>query len=790
MRFFSSTLFPASFVVVLVLTTLWKLVSRGDVLVHGHDLTQAYNWEFVTRRALAMGTLPYWNPYILSGMPALADLQTQVFYPPSIALRLLPIHQYFNWSIVVHVVLAGAGTFLLARSLHISRWSALVASTGFMFGGTFSPRIHGGQTVVIAGWAWLPLALAYTLRSVERRTWIPHPVLPIVLACALLTGQTQVTLYLFIAVAAMFIYAGIASARGVSGQASLSQVVAQGVCTLILLIGLSAFQLVPFARLVGESGRSAGLSYDAAARNSIDALHLLTLFAPEAMDAIRPEHSDSVEGSHWERSMFSGAMLALLAPLGVAAHLRARWTAFFVLLGCGAMIIALGRNAPAFSLHYWLFPGLRHASRVLPLFALSLALLGALGLDAILRRLQFGASPRFLRSAWVLIVGQLVVFACLLGALQIDSAKSALEILGFTAWLGCLQAGCLLAALGIASKAVTARVLLGLASGLAILQLGWYASGFIQVGRIPDHRAVLELLGGERVDRLVSNCDGAIPPNDFMELGVAGVNGYNSLFLRDYQDFTYLAMHNAVPTDVKQVSAIRLEQGSRLNRPVRPDLIRLLSVSHVIGCEPVNMDELVEVARRRSLRLYRVTDPVPRARLACEIEVIGDRAELIETLQNRGLGVLNRPLIYGPDAAELSMSPIDRCDEHAHVSILLADQVDGGWVAEVTAPRGGLLLLSEPHYPERRAWLNGLEIPMYRANLAFTAAPVPPGTHFVELRYVPLGSGLSLPISLGALLAWLGLTIAWLRFRQSDVGELILEIWPWIVKHDLSDGIQ
>ena len=101
------------------------------------------------------------------------------------------------------MAIGGIGVYLLCRDLGISRGSAMLAGAGFMLGGTFSPRINGGQTTMIAGWAWLPLALLFAFRTCAQRRWLPHPGLPLVLALSFLAGHSQVTLYTVVAVACL-----------------------------------------------------------------------------------------------------------------------------------------------------------------------------------------------------------------------------------------------------------------------------------------------------------------------------------------------------------------------------------------------------------------------------------------------------------------------------------------------------------------------------------------------------------------------------------------------------------
>jgi hypothetical protein len=88
---------------------------------------------------------------------------------------------------------------------------------------------------------------------------------------------------------------------------------------------------------------------------------------------------------------------------------------------------------------------------------------------------------------------------------------------------------------------------------------------------------------------------------------------------------------------------------------------------------------------------------------------------------------------------------------------------------------GGYLVLTDAHYPGWRAYLDGEETPIYRADYLFRAVALPPGQHVVEFRYEPesLETGLSiarLTVALLALalLASLGPAIrsratAWLR---------------------------
>ncbi len=100
---------------------------------------------------------------------------------------------------------------------------------------------------------------------------------------------------------------------------------------------------------------------------------------------------------------------------------------------------------------------------------------------------------------------------------------------------------------------------------------------------------------------------------------------------------------------------------------------------------------------------------------------------------------------------------------------------------EVEAPARGLLYWADGFDPHWRAWVDGKEVPVHRANLAFKAVFVPPGRHTVRFEYRPtllLVTSL-LFVGLGfagaATAAWALATPARLpRFRPVERGQVSL----------------
>jgi uncharacterized membrane protein YfhO len=76
-------------------------------------------------------------------------------------------------------------------------------------------------------------------------------------------------------------------------------------------------------------------------------------------------------------------------------------------------------------------------------------------------------------------------------------------------------------------------------------------------------------------------------------------------------------------------------------------------------------------------------------------------------------------------------------------------------IVEVNAPRDGVVFFSETYYPDRRAWVDGKRTPRMKVDLAFTAVPVPAGTHRIELGYDVRALWTGTALSAVSLLVWL-----------------------------------
>ncbi|MDH3296892.1 MAG: hypothetical protein OEM96_01260, partial [Gemmatimonadota bacterium] len=96
-----------------------------------------YPMKHFLAESLGAGHLPLWNPWTAGGAPFFATLQPGVLYPGSLSLLLLPFPHSADGLVILHVVLAGAGWYVLLRHWGRSESAAAFGALAFMLGGYF-----------------------------------------------------------------------------------------------------------------------------------------------------------------------------------------------------------------------------------------------------------------------------------------------------------------------------------------------------------------------------------------------------------------------------------------------------------------------------------------------------------------------------------------------------------------------------------------------------------------------------------------------------------------------------
>ena len=524
------------------LTTSDRIAYDFDIWVFFYPLRQyAVN-------ALAQGRFPLWNPDTFLGNPFFANAQTAVLYPLNAVYLLLSVPAAYSVSLWLHTWLAGAFTYLLARTrMGLSVGAALVAALAFSLGG-FMTGLAGHVNQLQAA-AWLPLLAWLLLGAIARRSPRWAALAGLVLALQVLAGHSQEVYLTLVALGLVAIFGGWG--RGDRGWArgavphSLSPlspprrqlVWALGLYALMVMLGLglTAVQLLPTAEVQREGIRGGGLPYAEAISFSLPPPLLLRSLLPGFW-----------EGIFGEYVAYIGTIGLCLAVIALAAA-RSRWVVLGGVLAGLGLALAVGGYNPLYPQLYQVVPGLglfRVPARWLFVYSFGTALLAGLGAEWAWRAGRARDWRRTLSRRRVAVVG--LVAAAGLVALLITTPPLAARRY-YLAWLalGLITLG--LTALALAGRR---RLALGLLVGAVAAEL--FAASLIANFRnaIPPDAyrsarpALAPLLADGDGHRLLS-----LARDDYL-LGEIAAGGfrYPDLPREVIENYTVASKHNEVMT--------------------------------------------------------------------------------------------------------------------------------------------------------------------------------------------------------------------------------------------------
>lgn len=404
-------LFAIAGIVVLGIAFLHEMASMDAVPV-----TRDIQLFFIPHRHILWASLqqldlPLWTPLIRTGYPVMANFQSGAFYPPHWLYAVLPFLTAFNLLVVVHVVLGGLGSYLLARQIGFEPPSSFVAGAAFMLGGYFVSLTNLVNALQTAAWA--PALSAVLLRHVSRWTLRTYVLGIAVYLLGFLAGAPQTfALGACVALSVSLVWSWD---RFESGPPGWWRVVATLGSVSLVVLGLAAVQVLPTLEMISHSGRGVGLTLSEAARYSLEPVRLLHLVIPNAFSDPVYRFGEKLQlagADPWLYSLYVG-----VAVLVLAWHARSggrRWALVLTWVGLAlvGLVIGLGTATPVYGWAFDNIPGFdafRFPEKFLLLTGMAVPMLAAHGLSSLLRR----GGPDTV-DAVAMLVGCLVALLALL----------------------------------------------------------------------------------------------------------------------------------------------------------------------------------------------------------------------------------------------------------------------------------------------------------------------------------------------------------------------------------------
>lgn len=774
----------AAALLLLALATLgcfWRVAAGQNwIPADGGDLV---SFLFPTYRfaaaSLAAGAWPLWNPHLYGGAPHVGDIQAGFLYPPNLVLFLLqPDFPYatLQWFSMAHIWFAGAGAYLLlARGLRVRRAAALAGALTFMFSDGFF--VHFGNLNYNATMSWLPWVFWAYLTN-QRRGEAADPeradgagahalmrILPgaavtgALLAVGTLAGHIQATMFIGLALATysgftLWLHRAEADFRFHAAAVAVSL----AVCGLVAVL-LAAPILLPALELMPHTTR-ARWDYQQAAGYSLAPAQWIGWLMPGFFGR-GPQFHWGV----WPRveTGYIGILPLILAGLTAALRRERRiWP--WVGLALTSFVLALGIYAIP---HGWLtlLPGfgqLRAPARLVLVTGFALAVLAALGLDAVLQPLSARAAAalervwrgvgRGVAAAWA-IAAPLAYLALLLTSDREPAVvtRVSLALAAVMAFIGLLTASFLW---------LTARR----GAWAQPLTLGWLAVGLIygDLASLGAHQDV----GNQ--DPSLSYRQPAIVGFLTQQPGPFRIDTKTAIE-REWQADTALLYGledvDGIANPLLLADAARYwdHLGSRST-----PLYDLLNARYVIVHKDAPLDwnkYVLAFDGDPRLNVYENTHVLPRAFLVPQTQAVADHEAAWTAIHAAGFDPRVTAVVEG--ASNLQTGGRGQVTEIRYRANRLT--------MRVTADGPAFVVVSQIWYPGWQAWVDGKPVgPALRTDYLFQGVQAPAGEHQIELRFEPVawrvGWGLAGVGVIGLLAAWMAPRI-WLRRRGGRAAE-------------------
>lgn len=688
----------------------------------------SYPWQAFISRSLRAGSFPFWNPDSFGGQPFFANGSSAVLYPPRlVAALLLPPDWAHDVLSIFHLLLAGVSMWLLLRELRLGVLASLMGSAAWMLSPFNMAWLH--LEVVAPAAAWLPLSLLLVNRAVERESWRDAGAAAVALACTLVSGHL---LFMGLVYGVAVSYGAVLALWRLPRDRSRRS----GLLRLLLIavgpLALGAVVLVPTVTFLHGLGREP-LAYDAVnASIRVPYRVFLTLLQPPRVPPVT------------ERQMHEMAYVGrALVPLAVIGFFTRRGSAWLGrALSLGTLLIAT--DTLGLKLIYAILPQFSFFSplgRLLNLFNFGVVLLAAIGLDAVVSLARGRAGPSNPRPD-----------------------PHARDGTPHTA----------LRSLILARSAVVLAAAVILLTSIELVRFAWRVNPPFPpreaknlYPRTPVIRSLAVELSrgyngrGRILPLRGSQARGWMPPilygAESMLFGFDSAGGYDST-LPSRSETVWRIVAGEPLESVLAARYRRAFSASFEVRNTRFDLLPRFGVTTIVA-SPEVADEpdwerrefaplnLQSVYNGIDGRIHRIVDAPGGPQVVWRVQV-ADRAEhalrkvLEPAFDHRSQVVLER------DHLPMSIRPGATAPTFGFARVL-SEGVNDEEIRVVTDGQAWVVIPNNWD-PGWRAWVDGDEVPVVRANYVHQAVQVPAGASRVRLAYRPRGFGLGLAVSLAA----------------------------------------
>jgi hypothetical protein len=724
------------------------LAGRFLVNPHSDQYISGYAFrEFAASTLRATGHFPLWNPYLFGGMPYIAAMHGDIFYPTFLLRMMMPTDVAMTWGFIIHIFLAGLFTYVFLRGLGYGFYGSLIGGLAYMMSGQIASSVSPGHDGKLFVSALFPLGLWLLHRGIrEGKRW-SWGAFALVVGLCVLSPHPQLLQYMLLTSGAYALFLAFAGLEGVKLPRDVA-VRRLGAALLAVVIGLAigAVQYLPVREYVKWSPRAGGLGdYASATSYAWPPEELLNVYLPQFSGMLENYWGRNIIHLH---SDYVGVVVLILAGaafLGLKADPRRKQIIFWTSALIISVLWSLGSATPFYHIPYAVIPGTKYFRAPATIFFVGTLAIGLLACAGTERFLQLRVSRKYM-VGWLIAGGVIAVLASI-GALTSIAESFADERLfdrvqanRGAVFLGAWRSFAFVVMLfavwyGFAQRKLTARVVAWALVVLLAIDL-WSIERIYWMFSAPAKtiyatNPIIDLLKQEPQPtrvlafpvRQTRAPDAILTGDALMSHGIREVLGYHGNQIGRYN--------------------VLVGANSEDNRLFLPNVLALTNTGYFL----TNISELPFIGNTRLVKgpvvdasgdttyLYRLSRPNPYAWVT-PVAVKAPDDQVLATVLNPRFDV-RRAALFDTSAQVATAGAIQALPAPLGISASVRRYEPGKVQVDLSAPApaGASLVVSENYYPGWLATADGKPARIGRVDYSLIGVELPEGARSVGLEF-------------------------------------------------------
>lgn len=769
---------PLSLFIILLSLSLFYLygsVLWGKEVLFYRDIAHTY-YPFHTflKASVWQGDWPWWNPYSFMGIPQIAAAEPAFFYPGTWLFFFFDFQSALVLNLWLHHFVMGLGMFFLLR---LYAWhetaqiggALLFSLSGYMIS---MNNLHP----LFFSYAWCSVLFALVHLHFQRANTKTLMGIALVYALQLLSGHLEVVFY------TSLLLLGYVSLHV---EKQKWKALCQFFCALGLGLLLAAPQFIPSLEYFYYSVRAEGLPLAMAQDWSLHPLRLLSVLIPEFLGDLFAGTGLIIFGdprhgyAYLMNDLYFGGLSIALILVGVKAWGPSKYGLFWLCCFILCLFLSLGYHSPVHGLFYAYFPGFssfRYPIKFFFFCCLSLSLFASAGLHAVF------TSEKPLKKTFYVVLGGVL---CLWLALFLSDTWQAkfyefilqsgakLEQGTYIAWLEHYLRHLRVQLLWVSALIIVAILILywgkkkdmqraswGLLA-VILLDLGlsaktwvWtHSSDYFQ--QTPEVHDIFETLPKESlryveagpmqlsVPAAFQQYQGQMIGSEFLHQG--GLMSFHMLgpYPHIFPEWPpkpakLSRLHQVYAQQISQNPQFRFRFESLSSAQYIYDINSVLPVRDFMQNNSQNY-ELIQFFPRLNAMLWKNKRAQARAHFKYQSLAFTDEEKLYQVLvePQSGFDPQQHVLLLQDQAYEQALKNIPKAEaqekkwSQPQLHILGNNQLN----IHIETNTSGYLVLADNYYPGWKAYDNGVETPILKANYFQKAVRLGPGQHHLSFVY-------------------------------------------------------